>query len=891
MNSSDDGGGNPTIAALRLLAGIAIAATVVACAPIKDNDIPAEEAGGEGGGESGSSSEAAGGDQDNGVSTGAQGGNSSSAGGNVEMPPTCGDGQVDADEECDDGDNDSEDGCSASCRNEFCGDGVLQVGLDEACDDGNGSNEDGCSVDCAEELCGDGIVQPRLGEECDDGNTIDSDACNDHCESALDMCDDSGSVLLNPGFDDGTQSPWSSDGTPLVVPMGQFGEYAVETSGSNYVEQVLATPVEVVALKSASFWAWQGAGSAAIVVEWEYLDGTGGSLEEAGVPGTWRKIELWSHLLLTKRLTRIRVMSDDASAVSLDSFQFCVDCTDFPNGGQGCSVGDGSANACSTASDCPGADTDCRTRVCELGQCGWEDAELATTCDDNGGQICDGEGLCVDVGQACLDDNDCATGACTDGVCCTSSCDGGCERCNVPGSEGVCQPYAASSDPENSCGAGTCDGSGQCSMLEPLMTESWGDFAKQQAETIVSDSNGDVVISGVFDGTLDMGAGAVTAVGAEDMFVARLDGTGGGIWIVRFGKTGKTIPTASTIDSAGNVFVAGTFDGAVDFGSGIKVSSGQRDIFLVKINSAGTVVWSKTFGDTADQEPAGVAVDSNGDVVMVGNFAGTLFFGGGSLHSAGQDDVFLVTFSGNGTWTCDARFGDGGAQSVSDVAMGPFDEYLLAGNFNGAINFGGGWLSSPADHDAYVAKFGAGCSFVNHAKFGGLGGDQFARAVALAADGTAWLAGMFDGEMNLGVAHLSSHDADGFLIKLDGNENPVDAMEFGNDYKEQEPLSLGVDGAGNVVMVGRFQGQMDLGGSLLLSLGNYDMFVAKFSADLTHLHSAGYGGPDTQSANDLAVNANGTFVLTGVLRLQLKVGATTLTTSGGEDVFALKFSP
>ena len=65
-----------------------------------------------------------------------------------EFDPVCGDGTVEDDEECDDGNTRDGDGCTADCREEFCGDGVLNDLLNESCDDGNTMDGDGCPATC-----------------------------------------------------------------------------------------------------------------------------------------------------------------------------------------------------------------------------------------------------------------------------------------------------------------------------------------------------------------------------------------------------------------------------------------------------------------------------------------------------------------------------------------------------------------------------------------------------------------------------------------------------------------------------------------------------------------------------------------------------------------------
>ncbi len=92
-------------------------------------------------------------------------------------------------------------------------------------------------------------------------------------------------------------------------------------------------------------------------------------------------------------------------------------------------------------------------------QRGWDPADECP-----GEQSCDGASGCArPVGEACGADDDCLSGFCTDGVCCSGGCGEACLACDRPGVVGLCRPEAAGSDPEDDCpGAGTCDGSGEC---------------------------------------------------------------------------------------------------------------------------------------------------------------------------------------------------------------------------------------------------------------------------------------------------------------------------------------------------------------------------------------------------------------------------------------------
>ncbi|MBX3158848.1 MAG: DUF4215 domain-containing protein [Deltaproteobacteria bacterium] len=129
-------------------------------------------------------------------------GDGCSPGCTIEVPPTCGDGELDVGEECDDGNTDDTDACLTTCRAARCGDGEVRAGGEE-CDDGNTVSGDGCDATCHLERadgCGDGTVQPELGEECDDGNVAAGDGCGPTCK--LETCGD-GIVQPTEQCDDG----------------------------------------------------------------------------------------------------------------------------------------------------------------------------------------------------------------------------------------------------------------------------------------------------------------------------------------------------------------------------------------------------------------------------------------------------------------------------------------------------------------------------------------------------------------------------------------------------------------------------------------------------------------------------------------------------------------
>src|SRR5262249_18344080 len=138
-----------------------------------------------------------------------------------------------------------------------------------------------------------------------------------------------------------------------------------------------------------------------------------------------------------------------------------------------------------------------------------------------------------------------------------------------------------------------------------------------------------------------------------------------------------SFPDASTdqsynevaVDSAGNVVVAGDFEGSIDFGGGPPAGAGDHGRFLAKVGPQLKHLQSKSFGDAESQRAADVAVDGAGNIVLIGNFTGSIDLGGGPLTSAGGSDIFVAKFDPELKHLQSKSFGDAADQTARSVAF------------------------------------------------------------------------------------------------------------------------------------------------------------------------------------------------------------------------------
>ena len=175
---------------------------------------------------------------------------------------------------------------------------------------------------------------------------------------------------------------------------------------------------------------------------------------------------------------------------------------------------------------------------------------------------------------------------------------------------------------------------------------------------ITTDSSNNVILTGYFFGSLDLGAGPMVSAGQADAFVVKYDALGNLVWSKRFGGTGGESSIGLATDGQGDIAFVGQHTAPADFGGGTLPSEGGGDVYVVKLDPAGNHLWSKSFGDAAKQAPLDIASDPAGCFMINGIYQGTVDFGGNPLVSAGDDDVFLVKLGIDGEHLWSHGFGD-----------------------------------------------------------------------------------------------------------------------------------------------------------------------------------------------------------------------------------------
>ena len=186
------------------------------------------------------------------------------------------------------------------------------------------------------------------------------------------------------------------------------------------------------------------------------------------------------------------------------------------------------------------------------------------------------------------------------------------------------------------------------SSYQHVWSKAFGDVSMhQRARALAVDGSNDVVVTGQFTGGIDFGDGAPLAASGVDAFVAKLGPGGNGSWSLGVSGAGDSGAEAVAVDpSSGDILLTGWLVSTASIGPAELSSAGGDDVFLARLAASGNVIRADRYGDDADQFGTAVASDPDGNVWLAGSFEGSIDFGGGPLVASGlARDAFVVKLS------------------------------------------------------------------------------------------------------------------------------------------------------------------------------------------------------------------------------------------------------
>jgi hypothetical protein len=416
-------------------------------------------------------------------------------------------------------------------------------------------------------------------------------------------------------------------------------------------------------------------------------------------------------------------------------------------------------------------------------------------------------------------------------------------------------------------------------------------------------------------------------------------------WAKGVGGANDAYGRNAATDTSGNVYVTGAFNTQIVFGTTTLTGAGNKDIFLVKYNNTGNVLWAKRAGGSNNDEAFGITTDKYGNVFVTGTFfSTTLAFGSTTLTNPG---FFLTKYDPNGNllWAKDAvgrSFGHTAGNCVATDTSGNVfvtgsypagnyseifvEKYNAIGNViwtnysTNSIGYClGGGITTDMNGNVFITGYStASTKFTSNAMWGlpgvfvvsysnsGIflwvsgansgGSGSCGSGIAVDPSGivsvTGWYSASFItfGPYTTNNAGVGTSDI--LLARFyTGNGNPAGVWSVGGSLDDQG-YGMAKDASNNIYVTGMFRSTsltFPVSNSLTNPQGGKDIFVAKYSGGFNFTSWAkSAGGMGDQISNGIAVdNLNNTFV-TGEFAFSPVFDNDTLISTVGRNAFTAK---
>lgn len=396
------------------------------------------------------------------------------------------------------------------------------------------------------------------------------------------------------------------------------------------------------------------------------------------------------------------------------------------------------------------------------------------------------------------------------------------------------------------------------------------------------DEAGNLYSCGTFRDTVDFFGTQLIASGNIDTYVACFDPIGTMLWVQQGG--GIYEDGAHDICVSGqSVFVTGMFTEAATFETETLLSAGARDMFLLKYDLEGNLVWATSGGSVVDDDGHSVAADELGNIYVTGDMNYIATFGSHTVEYYGFSDIYLVKYDtdGNCQWAKSAGgpiYDDGSCVEVKG------EHLFLAGAFNDEAVFDTATISSVGSVDIFIAHYLTDGSFVEVITAGG-DNNEGIQCMAVDDDMSVYIGGWYMLNISFGTAtHFSSGSNDIFLAKY----SPGNGFSWSQSYGGMgldAAWGMTCDNSNRLLFTGTFENTLSMGTATFASEGFDDGFACRFHPDGTIDWVYQIGGSGSVTARDCAADQDDNYYIAGDFVEELHIGNQTFSSNGAYDLF------
>lgn len=408
---------------------------------------------------------------------------------------------------------------------------------------------------------------------------------------------------------------------------------------------------------------------------------------------------------------------------------------------------------------------------------------------------------------------------------------------------------------------------------------------------IVTDSVGNTIIAGTYEGAQDFQPGSSDSlVGSRyrrpDLYFAKYDTTGKLLWLETIESDNTSSITDVELDHAGNIYLIGSASPSISLDPDKPLNLVDRRIsnthsvaFVAKYNPQGDFLWSQTAGSIYTNHPLAITFDSKNNAIVTGGFSDEIDFkpsdasGKYKFKAVRAQDAFVAKYSANGHLNWAFAIGSSSPDFGTGLVIDTNDQIIVTGYFGYTMDFDPSskvqLLQAWSDENTFMAKYdSAGQALWGKALRGR--GQMRPSSIAKSDSSHIYLTGTIEGTVDFDpssktVDLTSTKSRDIFLGKYTTNGTLVWADIMGSNGSDAA-LDLLLDSNENIYLGGYFSDTLDFafGPKRRMKVAQKeDIFLVKYDSSGDYDWVKTFGGKENERVVSLSFDGQQNILCAG----------------------------
>jgi pimeloyl-ACP methyl ester carboxylesterase len=385
----------------------------------------------------------------------------------------------------------------------------------------------------------------------------------------------------------------------------------------------------------------------------------------------------------------------------------------------------------------------------------------------------------------------------------------------------------------------------------------FGGILSDQPNIIQQTSDGGYIVGG-FSYSSFSGNKGTTNYGLNDYWVLRLEPDGKKRWETNFGGNSIDQLYAIRQTADGGFLLGGNSYSAGGTGNKTATNYGGSDIWLIRLNTNGALLWQTNYGGSAIDGLFSMTQVADGGFAL-GGYSGSTN-GNKSSPFFGALDYWLVRIDTNGNKLWDKTYGGSGYDYLQRVVATSDGGFLLGGFSDSTNNSGNKVGTNYGGLDYWVVRVDSNGSKLWDKSYGGTNVDQLA-SLRVCTNGDFLLAGYSNSGAsgNKSAANLGLLDF--WILRANKDGVPLWDRTFGgtsNDVVYCAELTLDEH-----LLVGGSSQSLTAGGKSSPTFGGEDMWLINVDTNGNKVWEQSFGGSSQEQLLSIGPTDDGGMVLAG----------------------------